>query len=146
MGPSRRAACCEKWPPRDVSSTAEEYLRSAAPLVELVSVTKRMTLMSLHQGHSVGRYAFESCLTLASITFVMDHTNKPRALPEGAFCGAGIEQLCLPVHLFGWQHHHSLVPFRLEQFVASARFFPRVRMGQVSPAATTYEVEAVGEA
>ena len=26
----------------------------------------------------------------------MDHTNKPRALPEGAFCGAGIEQLCLP--------------------------------------------------
>ena len=26
----------------------------------------------------------------------MDHTNKPRALPEGAFCGAGVEQLCLP--------------------------------------------------
>ena len=25
---------------------------------------------------------------LTSITFVMDHTNKPRALPEGAFCGA----------------------------------------------------------
>ena len=25
----------------------------------------------------------------------MDRTNKPRALPEGAFCGAGIEQLCL---------------------------------------------------
>ena len=43
-----------------------------------------------------GRYAFESCLTLTSITFVTDHTNKPRALPEGAFCGAGIEQLCLP--------------------------------------------------
>ena len=38
----------------------------------------------------------ESCLTIATITFDMDHTNKPRALPEGAFCGAGIEQLCLP--------------------------------------------------
>ena len=33
----------------------------------------------------------------------MDHANKPRALPEGAFCGAGIEQLCLPsdFHNFG---------------------------------------------
>ena len=30
------------------------------------------------------------------LTFDVDHTNKPRALPEGAFCGAGIEQLCLP--------------------------------------------------
>ena len=26
----------------------------------------------------------------------MDQTNKSRALPEGAFCGAGIENLCLP--------------------------------------------------
>ena len=50
----------------------------------------------LAPGAQLGRYAFESCLTLTSITFVMDHTNKPRALPEGAFCGAGIEQLCLP--------------------------------------------------
>ena len=41
-----------------------------------------------------GKCAFESCLTLTTITFDMDHTNKPRALPEGAFCGAGIEQLC----------------------------------------------------
>ena len=47
----------------------------------------------LAPGAQLGRYAFESCLTLTSI---MDHTNKPRALPEGAFCGAGIEQLCLP--------------------------------------------------
>ena len=50
----------------------------------------------LAPGAQLGKYAFESCLTLTSITFVMDHTNKPRALPEGAFCGAGIEQLCLP--------------------------------------------------
>ena len=50
----------------------------------------------LAPGAQLGRYAYESCLTLTSITFVMDHTNKPRALPEGAFCGAGIEQLCLP--------------------------------------------------
>ena len=50
----------------------------------------------LAPGAQLGRYAFESCLTLTSITFARDHTNKPRALPEGAFCGAGIEQLCLP--------------------------------------------------
>ena len=50
----------------------------------------------LAPGAQLGRYAFESCLTLTSITFARGHTNKPRALPEGAFCGAGIEQLCLP--------------------------------------------------
>ena len=50
----------------------------------------------LAPGAQLGRYAFESCLTLTSIIFARDHTNKPRALPEGAFCGAGIEQLCLP--------------------------------------------------
>ena len=51
---------------------------------------------ALAPGAQLGKYAFESCLTLATITFDMDRTNKPRALPEGAFCGAGIEQLCLP--------------------------------------------------
>ena len=51
----------------------------------------------LAPGTQLGRYAFESCLTLATITFDTDRTNKPRALPEGAFCGAGIEQLCLPM-------------------------------------------------
>ena len=51
---------------------------------------------TLAPGAQLGKYAFESCLTLTTITFDMDHTNKPRALPEGAFCGAGIEQLCLP--------------------------------------------------
>ena len=50
----------------------------------------------LAPGAQLGRYAFESCLTLATVTFNTDRTNKPRALPEGAFCGAGIEQLCLP--------------------------------------------------
>ena len=50
----------------------------------------------LAPGAQLGKHAFESCLTLATITFDMDHTNKPRGLPEGAFCGAGIEQLCLP--------------------------------------------------
>ena len=46
----------------------------------------------LAPGAQLRKYAF----TLATITFDMDHTNKPRALPEGAFCGAGIKQLCLP--------------------------------------------------
>ena len=50
----------------------------------------------LAPGAQLGKYAFESCLTLTTITFDMDRTNGPRALPEGAFCGAGIEQLCLP--------------------------------------------------
>ena len=50
----------------------------------------------LAPGAQLGRYAFESCLTLATVTFNTDRTHKPRALPEGAFCGAGIEQLCLP--------------------------------------------------
>ena len=49
----------------------------------------------LAPGAQLGKHAFESCLTLTTITFDMNHTNKPRALPEGAFCGAGIEQLCL---------------------------------------------------
>ena len=47
-------------------------------------------------GAQLGKYAFESCLTLTTITFDMDHTSQPRGLPEGAFCGACIEQLCLP--------------------------------------------------
>ena len=50
----------------------------------------------LAPGAQLGRHAFECCLTLATVTFNTDRTNKPRALPEGAFCGAGIEQLCLP--------------------------------------------------
>ena len=50
----------------------------------------------LAPGAQLGKYAFESCLTLTTIAFDMDHTSKPRGLPEGAFCGACIEQLCLP--------------------------------------------------
>ena len=40
----------------------------------------------LAPGAQLGKYAFESCLMLTTITFDMDHTNKPRALSEGAFC------------------------------------------------------------
>ena len=50
----------------------------------------------LAPGAQLGRYAFESCLTLASITCAMDQTNKARTLPDGVFCSAGIENLCLP--------------------------------------------------
>ena len=50
----------------------------------------------LAPGAQLGKCAFESCLTLTTITFDMDQTNKPRALPEGTFCGADIEQLCFP--------------------------------------------------
>ena len=44
----------------------------------------------LAPGAQLGRFAFESCL------IVMDKTNKPRTLPDGSFCGAGLESLCLP--------------------------------------------------
>ena len=50
----------------------------------------------LAPGAQLGRFAFESCLTLTSINFVMDRTNKPRTLPDGSFCGSRIESLCLP--------------------------------------------------
>ena len=49
----------------------------------------------LAPGAQLGRYAFESCLTL-TITFPQHQANRPRALPDGAFCGAGVVNLCLP--------------------------------------------------
>ena len=51
----------------------------------------------LAPGAQLGPFAFESCLTLTSINFVMDKTSKTsksRTLPDGSFCGAGIESLC----------------------------------------------------
>ena len=50
----------------------------------------------LAPGAQLGPFAFESCLMLTSINFVMDKTNRSRALPDGSFCGSGIESLCLP--------------------------------------------------
>ena len=44
----------------------------------------------------MGPFVFESCLALTSVTFAMDRTNKSRALPDGSFCGAGLETLRLP--------------------------------------------------
>ena len=54
------------------------------------------TTNDLAPGAQLGPFAFESCLTLTSINFVMDQTNRSRTLPDGSFCGAGIESLCLP--------------------------------------------------
>ena len=49
------------------------------------------------QPRAVSSTAEESfCLTLTSITFAMDRTNKSRTLPDGSFCSSGIESLCLP--------------------------------------------------
>ena len=50
----------------------------------------------LAPGAQLGPFAFESCLTLTTSNFVVDKTNKSRTLPDGSFCGAGIESLCLP--------------------------------------------------
>ena len=93
---------------------------------------------ALAPGAQLGKYAFESCLTLATITFDMDHTNKPRALPEGAFCGVGIEQLCLPsdfcngcMHRMGLQmcstvKPSSAIPLPRVHHLEPASIFPRV--------------------
>ena len=55
------------------------------------------TTNELAPGAQLGPFAFESCLALTSVSFVMDRTNKSRALPDGSFCGAGIESLRLPL-------------------------------------------------
>ena len=41
-------------------------------------------------------FAFESCLALTTIEFVMSRDDRTRGLPDGSFCGAGIESLRLP--------------------------------------------------
>ena len=50
----------------------------------------------LAPGAQLGPFAFESCLALVSVTFPMARNHKSRALPDGSFCGAGIESLRLP--------------------------------------------------
>ena len=86
--------CCDRWPLQGVSNTVEGCSECSLGRVGVSHETEDSNVLA--PGAQLGKYAFESCLTLTSITFVMDHTNQPRALPEGAFCGAGIEQLCLP--------------------------------------------------
>ena len=51
---------------------------------------------ALAPGAQLGPFAFESCLALASVTFAMARNHKSRALPDGSFCGAGVESLRLP--------------------------------------------------
>ena len=88
--------CCERWPPRGVSKRSRRVFaeRCSPGRVGVSHETEDSNVLA--PGAQLGKCAFESCLTLTTVTFDMDHTNKPRALPEGAFCGAGIEQLCLP--------------------------------------------------
>ena len=50
----------------------------------------------LAPGAQLGPFAFESCLALVSVTSPMARNHKSRALPDGSFCGAGIESLRLP--------------------------------------------------
>ena len=83
------------WP-RAVSSAVEGCLRSAALSAESVSAKRQMTAMSLHQGRSWADMLSRAVSRLHPTPFAMDQTNKARALPEGAFRGAGIENLCPP--------------------------------------------------
>ena len=41
-------------------------------------------------------YAFESCLALATVHLAVSNDAFTRAVPEGSFCGSGIERLRLP--------------------------------------------------
>lgn len=51
---------------------------------------------TLAPGAQVGRFSFEQCSALKTLTFEMDRTCTTRALPEGSLRGAGIERLYLP--------------------------------------------------
>ena len=51
---------------------------------------------ALAPGAQISPYAFESCLALTTMEFEMPSDAHTRALPEGSFCGSGIESLRLP--------------------------------------------------
>ena len=86
---------CERWLLRSVQHSRRVFAECCS--LGRVGVSHETDDSNvLAPGAQLDKYAFESCLTLTTITFDVDKTNKPRALPEGAFCGAGIEQLCLP--------------------------------------------------
>ena len=85
----------EKWRPQAVSSSVEECLRSAALSAESVLAKWQMTTMSWRQERSWADMLSRAASRLHP-PFAMDQTNKARALPEGAFCGSGLETLCLP--------------------------------------------------
>ena len=51
---------------------------------------------ALAPGAQISPFAFESCLALTTMEFGMSSDANSRALPEGSFCGSGIESLRLP--------------------------------------------------
>ena len=51
---------------------------------------------ALAPGAQILPYAFESCLASIAMEFEMSSDANTRALPEGSFCGSGIESLRLP--------------------------------------------------
>ena len=54
------------------------------------------SVVSLAEGTFMGCYVLRQVAAPGCVHYGQRVFNKPRALPEGAFCGAGIEQLCLP--------------------------------------------------
>ena len=85
MGSFKDAMCLDKSQPQGVFSLVGGSLQNAA-----------RSVAALAPGAQIGPFAFEGCLTLTSVTFAMANNNKSRALPDGSFCGAGIESLRLP--------------------------------------------------
>ena len=63
--------------------------------LSLVKLGKGAT-NALAPGAQIAPFAFESCLALTTVEFVMSQDDRTRALPDGRFCGAGIESLRLP--------------------------------------------------
>ena len=64
-------------------------------LVELGPVMGQRTTVSLRPNWVSVPSRVASHLPLSPLTWIIS-TSQPRGLPEGAFCGACIEQLCLP--------------------------------------------------
>ena len=82
MGSFRDVTRLVKSQPQGVSKSVGESLLNAA--------------RSVSSGAQIAPFAFESCLALTTIEFVMSSDDRSRALPDGSFCRAGIESLRLP--------------------------------------------------
>ena len=77
---SKAAMSLGRLVPRAVSSTVEGCLRSSLSKVGAGQETEDCDVLA--PGAQLGRYVFENCLALTSITFAIDQTNKSRTLPD----------------------------------------------------------------
>ena len=93
MGPFKDATHCDKLQPQGVQFGRRVFAECCS--LSKIGLGKEAT-NALAPGAQIAPFAFESCLALVSVTFAMANNNKSSALPDGSFCGAGIESLRLP--------------------------------------------------